>query len=200
MVLRGYNILDFFLIGSGVTYISIAEARKYKERVSLEEDVKESEDFNDIKLVREYDIMKGKDFKEKLEQWIVSDTVDPLVISNENSFFRQYIINTIRTEYPKLYCEEIRILKHSKKSIRIYKFPDFESREKFLDDIKRKKENLLIDSMGFTRVFELLLSHKTKIIGQNCLLDLMFIYSHFLEPLPEDYIEFKRKLAEVFPV
>lgn len=46
-------------------------------------------------------------------------------------------------------------------------------------------ENVVLDScMGFSKVFELLVTLKKPIIAHNAMLDFMFMYQQFHKPLP----------------
>jgi hypothetical protein len=60
-------------------------------------------------------------------------------------------------------------------------------------------QDIINEIKGFTQIFELIVKQKSKIVGQNCFFDLLFLYSHFFEELPQDYLEFKNKLFEIFP-
>ncbi|XP_025157816.1 pre-piRNA 3'-exonuclease trimmer isoform X2 [Harpegnathos saltator] len=62
-------------------------------------------------------------------------------------------------------------------------------------------ENALLESyMGFSKVFNLLVTLKKPIIGHNVLLDLMFMYQQFYKPLPRKYIDFKNNIHKLFPL
>ena len=47
------------------------------------------------------------------------------------------------------------------------------------------------DTLGFTRVVNLLTTLDKPIITHNGMLDFMFLYEKFFEPLPEDVLEYK---------
>lgn len=49
-------------------------------------------------------------------------------------------------------------------------------------------ENALMESyLGFSKVFDLLVTLKKPMVGHNALLDLMFMYQQFYKPLPRMY-------------
>lgn len=48
-------------------------------------------------------------------------------------------------------------------------------------------------------IFTILSNMKVPIVGHNVLSDLLFLYSHFCNPLPELLGEFKSKIKELFP-
>lgn len=54
--------------------------------------------------------------------------------------------------------------------------------------------------LGFTKIFRLLIEHKKPLVFHNGLMDLMFLYEKFHEPLPDTVAEFKTKVNELFPL
>ncbi|KAL1140846.1 hypothetical protein AAG570_000774 [Ranatra chinensis] len=62
------------------------------------------------------------------------------------------------------------------------------------------EEEILDRQLGFTKVFNLLVSLKKPIVGHNLLLDLMIMYNQFYNPLPSSLKLFKRHLYELFPI
>ncbi|XP_018302370.1 poly(A)-specific ribonuclease PARN-like domain-containing protein 1 isoform X3 [Mycetomoellerius zeteki] len=61
-------------------------------------------------------------------------------------------------------------------------------------------ENVLLESyIGFTKVFNLLVTLKKPIIAHNAFLDFMFIHQQFYKPLPQKYIDFKNNIHQLFP-
>ena len=51
-------------------------------------------------------------------------------------------------------------------------------------------EKELYNSIGFTHIWNLLKQYKTKLVGHNSLLDVLFMFSHFDDELPEDFRKF----------
>ena len=54
-------------------------------------------------------------------------------------------------------------------------------------------------AIGFTHVVRLIKKHRKPIVGHNLLMDLLFIYEKFHEPLPESFLQFKQKMHNAFP-
>jgi len=50
------------------------------------------------------------------------------------------------------------------------------------------------------KLFEILRDFKVPIIGHNLLIDLMFIYSTFIGPLPKSFSTFKTEILTIFPL
>ncbi|GFN95191.1 poly(a)-specific ribonuclease parn-like domain-containing protein 1, partial [Plakobranchus ocellatus] len=59
--------------------------------------------------------------------------------------------------------------------------------------------NKVLEMLGFTRVFRLLMGLTTPIVGHNLLMDLIFMYEKFHQPLPEVYPQFKQDIHRLFP-
>lgn len=51
-----------------------------------------------------------------------------------------------------------------------------------------------------SKLFQILRDFRAPIIGHNLLIDLMFLYSNFVGPLPNYFKTFKYKLRSVFPL
>jgi poly(A)-specific ribonuclease len=56
-----------------------------------------------------------------------------------------------------------------------------------------------LDRVGFTQVFDILASSRKPLVGHNCLYDLLFMLSHFLDTLPNSLAEFKTLVSSLFP-
>jgi poly(A)-specific ribonuclease len=54
--------------------------------------------------------------------------------------------------------------------------------------------------MGMSLVIHELINAKKPLIGHNCMYDLIFLFSQFIEKLPETYEKFSRKWMKLFPV
>lgn len=183
----------------GVSYMNLKEAKKKRqELIQEEEKLIQFEPENYVKLTKEADILKGDQFKKDLEEWLKSDAKEFDIIG-ESGFFRRYIYETLRRDYPDLVADTIPIDGSQSKKIVITRFTDEKEKQAYLEEKKKKKAEIVEEHIGFTRVFELLMESKKTIIGHNCIFDFMFIYSHFIESLPFSYKEFKKRLAEAFP-
>lgn len=58
----------------------------------------------------------------------------------------------------------------------------------------------LDQSIGFSRVIDVLSKSKKPIVGHNALLDFVYVFNQFYKPLPPTLAEFKQELVELFPV
>ncbi|KAK0043956.1 poly(A)-specific ribonuclease PARN-like domain-containing protein 1 [Biomphalaria pfeifferi] len=57
----------------------------------------------------------------------------------------------------------------------------------------------IIQLLGFTRVFRLLQISQKPVVGHNLLMDLIFMYEKFHNPLPDSYAKFKQDIHKMFP-
>lgn len=62
------------------------------------------------------------------------------------------------------------------------------------------EEDLILDLLGFTKIFRLLISLEKPIIGHNLFQDLLLMYQNFEEPLPTSYMKFKKVMTQSFPL
>lgn len=57
---------------------------------------------------------------------------------------------------------------------------------------ERKKDEVF----GFSLIFEHIWKSKKRMVGHNCFLDLMYLYHNFIQPLPENYFDYKKILSQ----
>ena len=56
---------------------------------------------------------------------------------------------------------------------------------------KKEMDRVLYETLGFTHIWNLLKEYKPLLIGHNCLLDILFMFSHFDDELPESFREWR---------
>lgn len=61
------------------------------------------------------------------------------------------------------------------------------------------KEEQEVDLLGFSLIVEAIIKVKRPIIGHYMGLDMFYFYDHFVDHLPNTFIEFVAKMKEVFP-
>ncbi|CAG2120203.1 unnamed protein product, partial [Medioppia subpectinata] len=62
-----------------------------------------------------------------------------------------------------------------------------------------EKERVIDRMVGFSRVFQCLVDARRPIVGHNMIMDLLLIYHHFYQPLPNKLKAFKTSLHSLFP-
>lgn len=58
---------------------------------------------------------------------------------------------------------------------------------------------MLSYEIGFSQVIRELIKHRKPIVGHNMFLDMLFIYSQFIDELPDTLQEFRERWLECFP-
>ena len=168
------------------------EAKKMREDW---EKVYEANRIHEVRLSWVQDVEKSIKFKKNLEGWINSGSQEIFTVKDKSSHFRRYIYNFLQLNYPELGYKTIQNDEYSEeKEIQVYKMNDTE-----LQDRKAKMFEEVSWIIGFTSVIELLSESRKKLVGHNCYIDLLFLYSHFVEYIPSNYFEYKTKLHQLFP-
>lgn len=62
-----------------------------------------------------------------------------------------------------------------------------------------KEEQQEVDLLGFSLIVEAIIKVKRPIIGHYMGLDIFYFYDHFVDNLPNTFLEFVAKMKEVFP-
>jgi len=180
--------------------MSMKEIQKKREELTqiLMADTKKNQ-INNFKFQKQEDIIKSEKFNVDFKIWLDSENTEPFCLREQQKSFRKYVYDTLRRDYPELLYKTIMVENSSEKEIQVFK-PDVENNKiSFMIKKKQLMEEQLLTSIGFTSVIELLIESKKQIVGHNCYLDLLFLYSHFVDYIPKNYLEFKTKLTELFP-
>lgn len=180
--------------------MSMKEIQRKKEEIvqNLMSETK-TNSLNNFKFEKQEDVMKSEKFKVDLKSWLESEIKEPFLLKEKQKSFRKYVYDTLRRDYPELLYKTITNDNSMEKEILIFK-PNIENNQvSFMVKKKQHMEEQLLASIGFTSVIELLIDSKKKLVGHNCYLDLLFLYSHFIDFVPKNYLEFKAKLNELFP-
>ncbi len=60
------------------------------------------------------------------------------------------------------------------------------------------KINQVKKGKGFRNIFEAIIRNKKIVVGHNCILDINFVISHFGDPLPNTYNDWKKLVQGYF--
>ena len=175
-----------------------------KEAYKREEELKKTNDGynladNPIKLIKEEDIKKLSSLKESINKWLDLGQNGPYKIDEQNKFIRKSIYEMLQRDYPFLIVETV--MKPDRPSDKLIYLHFLDEKKKLIykEQKMKEKQDLLFEGKGFTNIFELLLKHKKKLVGHNMYLDILFLFSHFIEPLPSNYQDFKKIFNHIFP-
>lgn len=178
--------------------MTLKEAKKKREEIKKSEE--NPADSAPVKLIKEEEHQKSKEFLEKLEKWIEEGCKEPLIHDEPSRFVRRYIYDVIRKNYPDILAESFeREDSPGEKAIKITQFADENQKNQYFGKKAKEKEEFVESQVGFTTIIELLIESKKPLVVHNGYLDMLFIYSHFIEYLPHDYEVFKKNVNSMFP-
>lgn len=191
---HGFDFNKF--IAHGIPYMNQASQRKSHKDLGrdIERASSTSDRSNSFRITSARDQLFAEEIETKIQNWLNDPDRDlELVIMNRNSFQRMLIHQIARHKFNGLYTEsnewqKITIAKVTKKQRQ-------ERIEQKVVGMKRK----LDDAIGFSKVIELMSESRKPIIGHNALLDFVYLYRQFCNPLPETLAEFKTQLQDIFP-
>ncbi|KAI9295433.1 CAF1-domain-containing protein [Neoconidiobolus thromboides FSU 785] len=178
------NTLSFLLSNRFSFFKWIKEGLAFTRLDEL--NIKKKENKNGDQVIKMDD--KNKDYMEcirkQIHDWSLGHQENSIIIHTNNSYQRRLV-----------YQECNLILKQD------YKLLKLDNGLRLVKDIKNNDEveNLIDITNDFSEVMKLILMNNKKMIGHNCLLDLCFIYQHFIGELPTTLIEFKKAILNCFP-
>lgn len=111
----------------------------------------------------------------------------------DRSFHTPIIIQEIMKRYNDIYPE------YAKEGI-ILHYVNEEIKLNIIERIKKEKYTELEEQQGITRVINAIIEKKIPLVCHNGLFDLLYLYHHFVRPLPLLVSEFKTRLNELFPI
>jgi poly(A)-specific ribonuclease len=180
----------------GITYVTLREVDRKREQQLKYEETKESDTLEP--LTREDEIKAFEQLKKDLEEFKKSSQVTTIVFPKKSRFMRKHIYELLKTAYPEFVGETAPGNEYDK-DITVFKFKTESDRGDYLMNKKKKEDDEFWWKIGFANVFDLLVQNKKKLIGHNCLFDILFVYSHFYDYLPQSYSDFKNHLHKIFP-
>jgi hypothetical protein len=129
---------------------------------------------------------------EKISSCLIeSENLDQFEVVPRND----YLIKAIMQKYND--CVDWFVIKtkndKNQKVVRFVKYDD-------MNDYTKVKMRELSNLCGFSQVIQLLIKYKSVMIGFSCMLDLYYIYSKFVDSIPEKVDDFKKELHKIFPV
>ncbi|KAK7475651.1 hypothetical protein BaRGS_00033077 [Batillaria attramentaria] len=153
-------------------------------------------------LERQFDESFIQSVCSTVAQWYVSSTVGQTLTLHKThadaKLWNDFVIQTeVRKRFPEVWT-----MTDSFQNIAVMKVtPERRSEleEKAKVDREEEQEKLKQSLLGFTRVFRVLREYQKPLVGHNMLMDLLFLYDKFFQPLPADYNTFKRNLHDLFP-
>lgn len=167
-------------IHKGISYMNKDKEAKLRDSFKMAKK-------NKIKNIKESRWLKK--LKENIKGWI-EDTVDPCYdVTTSNDYYAKIVFQVFGESEDYFLAREKN--EFNRKIIRFFRV---------LETKDKTKENYIQKRTGFSRIISLISKSKKPIIGHNTLLDLYYIYSKFVDKIPEDFLDFRKNLMKVFPL
>ncbi|EFN61018.1 Poly(A)-specific ribonuclease PARN [Camponotus floridanus] len=180
----------------GIPYLSANEEEKLVKR--LEEKQKIKEEYNQALIpISDNDKPQIEEICSRIEDFLASDA-EEITIDKCNAFMRRLVYQEAKIRWPNKVRVESKV-ENTWHCLSIQKAGTKEEEEE-KENQKREKEKLEIkQAVGFSSLLKKIVESEKIIVGHNMLLDLCHIVHQFFTPLPNDYIEFKILIHNLFP-
>lgn len=177
-------------IKEGITYLNIEEEEKFLESLKKREEEKQEGSKNYVPEEHKKFI---DEFMNSLQNFVQDSKRDRLELSPCSAYRRKLIYESAkRSQFDNIRLSTCQVSSNSSnRFIAIDKVP---KEQQMID-----QENLILETIGMSKVVQHLIQSKKPVVGHNVLLDLMHIIHHFIAPLPDSYCDFKNMLKELFP-
>ncbi|XP_018346792.1 PREDICTED: poly(A)-specific ribonuclease PARN-like domain-containing protein 1 isoform X1 [Trachymyrmex septentrionalis] len=175
---------------NGISYLDQVD------KTLLEQQLQENTLFNNVEQSISY--KEEDDVKNAVTQifeWLktTSDEVDSIKVESPTPTLQYFMHKELRKRFSNIWTFS------GNNVIIVIKVPP-ESRQILEQEEGSILENALFESyVGFSKVFDLLVTLKKPIIAHNAFLDFMFVHQQFYKPLPQKYIDFKNNIHQLFP-
>ncbi|GAB9463933.1 polymerase [Globisporangium polare] len=190
---HGFDFNKF--IADGIPFLNLAKTKGLQKRLEKRIEMLNKPHKGNSLSLSEEGVAFQTDVNRQLDEWIADSAKkgSKLTIPTRNSFFSMIVHETVREKASYLYSEA------ANGGIEV----SFVS-QKIKQELVAAKIQVMRDeldqSIGFSRVIDVLSKSKKPIVGHNALLDFVYVFNQFYKPLPNTLAEFKKELVELFPV
>lgn len=180
----------------GIPYLSASEEEKLAKR--LEEKQKIKEEYNqDLIPISDNDKPQIEEICSRIEDFLASDA-EEITIDKCNAFMRRLVYQEAKLRWPNKVRVESKV-ENTWHCLSIQRAGTKEEEEE-KENQKREKEKLeMKQAVGFSNLLKKIVGSEKIIVGHNMLLDICHIVHQFFTPLPNDYLEFKNLIHNLFP-
>eukprot|EP01135_Chromosphaera_perkinsii_P000319 Nk52_evm88s62 gene=Nk52_evmTU88s62 len=169
------------VFGEGISFLNKFEEQKVSRRSERVFNIERPEDIAFIDKQKE---VVGAWLKEAS----VEETMDIKRAEFNSSVQRHMCDAELRKAFPNI------VTMNSNAGIYITKLDSTTSVQKKLLEIENEERERMQELLGFRQVFDFMCESGVPIVGHNCFLDFLLLYSHLIEPLPNSLPSFKAKL------
>lgn len=190
---HGFNFNKW--INEGVSYVNTKKAESIKNSY-IEHNYNVITPSSPIYLYREDDRQKYEEFIKRFELFMHDEKQLEFIYEKLHRTVMSYFLSKLKTSVRNSIFI-IEDFDEKKQLMKITKVSSKE-RERLMNSYFQTEVNELVDSRkGAKRILDELQKYKSRILGHNCILDFIFLLSHFDE-LPRDSKGFKRHLGSMF--
>ncbi|XP_029680037.1 poly(A)-specific ribonuclease PARN-like [Formica exsecta] len=180
----------------GIPYLRANEEEKLAKRLEEKQKIKE-ENNQDLIPISDNDKPQIEEICSRIEGFLASDA-EEIIIDKCNAFIRRLVYQETRIRWPNKVRVESKV-ENTWHCLSIQKAGTKEE-EKKKENQKRENEKLeMKQAVGFSNLLKKIVESGKIIVGHNMLLDLCHIVHQFFTPLPNDYLEFKTLIHDLFP-
>eukprot|EP01130_Rhizamoeba_saxonica_P010550 TRINITY_DN432_c0_g1_i17.p1 TRINITY_DN432_c0_g1~~TRINITY_DN432_c0_g1_i17.p1 ORF type:complete len:443 (+),score=104.68 TRINITY_DN432_c0_g1_i17:3511-4839(+) len=196
MFLSGHGFDFNKWVKLGIPYVSREKEAELRKKLQRKKDNSKGRS-NQI-FLKPFHIKYLNNIYDKIDEWLQSGEGNELELKPSSPFFRKLTYQELEKKYPTLIAET-HSLPDGKRCIKLLKANESErkKKEKSKDE---KREQELLDRVGFRAVIDMIAKHKKLIIGHNCFLDFLHMYYHFYGTPAESLKEFKTEFNSIFPL
>lgn len=183
----------------GIPYMNVKQENNFLENIS-DGDVNfynpsDPQKFKNISLFKEEDRSRYNDFCKIFSEFLYSEH-KCWMFEKYPKYFIYYIMNNLSENMRKrLYFSHEQL--EGKSCLMISKLDDNEKKKK-IEDAHSSRVNEVNKKKGVKRLFEAIIRKRSVLVGHNFNLDVLFIISHFGDPLPASLKEYKELLKKYF--
>lgn len=132
------------------------------------------------------------DVTKKVDSFIEDNRDESLTLEPANGYQRKLIYSVLKDEK---YADKITLsLKKAEGALRSLIVTRIDESKKVSE-----RDRLLLQTIGVSKIIDLIKESEKPIVGHNCFIDLAFIVHQFISPLPSSYSEFKCMVHAFFP-
>jgi len=148
-----------------------------------------------VNLFRDSDRQKYEEFCKLFSEFLYSEA-ESHIFEKYPKFMQYHIINNMQESIRKrIYFSAEKI--NGKEYFMVTKCDENQKKMKIQAEIS-EKINQVKKAKGFRNIFEAIIRNKKILVGHNCIVDINFVISHFGDPLPNSYNDWKKMVQGYF--
>lgn len=187
---HGFDFNKF--IGDGIPFVNLSKTSVMKKR--LQRRINGLTKKNKNLHLSDDGVVFQQEVNQQLDQWIAGGAKkgEKLLVPTRNSFYSMIVHETVRVKASFLYAESV------DSGVEV-SYVSIKKKEELIAAKIWQMRKEMDEAIGFSKVIEVLSESKLPVVGHNALLDFVYVFHQFYQPLPETLAEFKTQLLELFP-